>query len=357
MKPKMRIAAILILALLVFLPVRSASASTGAFDGQVIFGQSYLLESGETLNGDLLVFGGSAVIEEGATVNGNAVVFGGSLTIDGEVMGDAAVFGGSASLGATSHIHGGLSTVGSTIEQAEGAQIDGTINNTSTSVSTNGSTVVTPVVVVPTPLAPIVPQTNSSIENAFRVNFGDPFLAFWNAIATAFVTGVLAMLVMLFLAQHADRVAHAIFAQPLTAGGIGLLTLVGFPVAVVVLALASVLVITLFVTIPAMIVLPIALGVACLFGWISIGYEIGQRFTRAIHQEWHPAFTAGLGTFALTLVARLLSSVCLGAIVPFLVGAAALGAVIITRFGTRSVESVKPAAVVPTEGTGPNPIP
>jgi hypothetical protein len=45
---------------LVFLPAQTVSAKGSAFDGQVIFGQSYTLKSGESLDGDLLVFGGSA---------------------------------------------------------------------------------------------------------------------------------------------------------------------------------------------------------------------------------------------------------------------------------------------------------
>jgi hypothetical protein len=66
MKSKLGIASILLLAVMVFVPFQSAAASGPVFDGQVIFGQSYTLRTGETLNGDLVVFGGSATIEEDA---------------------------------------------------------------------------------------------------------------------------------------------------------------------------------------------------------------------------------------------------------------------------------------------------
>ena len=69
----------------------------------------------------------------------------------------------------------------------------------------------------------------------------------------------LAMLLMLFLAQRADRVAHAIIAQPLTAGGLGLLTLVAVPVILVALALLSILIITLIITVPLMVVVAMGL--------------------------------------------------------------------------------------------------
>ena len=71
MKTITKIAALVLLALLVFLPAQPAAAKGTSFDGQVIFGQSYTLKSGDTLSGDLVVFGGAALIEEGATAQGN----------------------------------------------------------------------------------------------------------------------------------------------------------------------------------------------------------------------------------------------------------------------------------------------
>lgn len=120
---------ILILAILVFVPLQSAAAKSGSYNGQVIFGQTYTLKTGETLTGDLLVFGGTATIEQGATVSGNIVLFGSTLVVNGEVSGDVAVIGGTATLGATAHLHGNLTTVGATLDRAVGAQIDGQVNN------------------------------------------------------------------------------------------------------------------------------------------------------------------------------------------------------------------------------------
>ncbi|MBE3040075.1 MAG: hypothetical protein IMZ62_14855, partial [Chloroflexi bacterium] len=76
MKITVKIASLVLLAMLVFVPMQSAVAKGTSFDGQVIFGQSYTLKNGETLSGDLLVFGGTATLEEGGTVNGNVVLFG-----------------------------------------------------------------------------------------------------------------------------------------------------------------------------------------------------------------------------------------------------------------------------------------
>ena len=334
MKLTVKIPSLVLLAMLVFVPMQSAAAKGPSFDGQVIFGQSYTLKNGETLTGDLLVFGGTATLEEGATVNGNVVLFGSTLVVNGEVSGDVAVAGGSVTIGTSAHIHGNLTTVGASLERAEGAQIDGQITNTATSWVGNGNNGNNPVTIIPiTPATPAAPSVH--------INF-DPFGPLFNAFGQALGLAVLAMLVMLFLAPHADRVAHAVMAQPLTAGGLGLLTVIVAPITLLLLTVTLIL-------IPVVAAAVVALFVAAVFGWIAIGYEIGQRFTTVIHQNWHPAFSAGLGVFTLTLVADALTGIpvlnCVGWLVPFLLGLAGLGAVIMTRFGTQSV--VAPAAVEP----------
>jgi hypothetical protein len=344
MKNMMKFVSVLLLAILIFLPMQATAAASGAFDGQVVFGQSFTLKSGDAMSGDLLVFGGSATIEEGATVNGNTVVMGGNLTINGEVVGDAAVFGGTMILGAKAHVSGNLSTVGSTLDRAEGAQVDGQVYNTATSWVGNGDNINHPQLPVINPPVPVVPQIKFEFQ---------PLLSVMNAFGQAFALAVLAMLVMLFLASHADRVAHATIAQPLTAGGLGLLTVVVAPIAIVLSAVTIIL-------IPVALIIILALIVAGVFGWIAIGYEIGQRFTKAIHQIWHPAFSAGLGVFTLTLIAKALTGIpvlnCVGWLVPFVLGLAALGAVLMTRFGTQTVNAPgDTTAIAPANSSGQNP--
>lgn len=336
MKLSLKFAAAILLAVAVFTPVHPVSAQGTVFDGQVIFGQSFTLKSGETLNGDLLVFGGTANIEEGARVNGNIILFGGILTVDGEVTGDVSVTGGQVALGPAAHIGGDLITVGATLNKAETARVDGQIYNTATSWA-DGSNVEQPE--VPQPETP-----RPSINFNFNP-LGEMFNIFGQAVGMA----ALAMLLMLFLSPQAGRVAQAVVAQPLTAGGLGLLALIVVPLALILLTITIIL-------IPVVAVLVVVLAVVVVFGWIAVGYEIGQRFTKAIHQDWHPAFSAGLGVFTLTLVSAALTRIpilnCVGWLVPFLLGLAAFGAVLMTRFGTQSV--VAPAALVAPEAPLPS---
>jgi cytoskeletal protein CcmA (bactofilin family) len=339
MKTVLKIVSVLVLAMLLFVPQQSAGASNGAFDGQVVFGQSFTLKSGNSMNGDLLVFGGSVTIEEGATINGSVVLFGGNLVVNGTVTGDVAITGGSASLGSAAHISGNLITVAASLNRAEGSLVDGQIYNTATSWIGDGKNSSNPQPVIPAiPAIPAIPPIKFEFQ---------PLVSVLNGFGQSLGIAILAMLLMLFLAPHADRVAHAIIAQPLTAGGLGLLTTVVAPIAIV-------LSVVTLIGIPLALIIVVALVVAGVFGWIAIGYEIGQRFTKAIHQNWHPAFSAGLGTFALTLVAKILTGIpvlnCVGWLVPFLLSMAALGAVLMTRFGTQVVAaSITQAVVVPTK--------
>jgi len=356
MKQTVRIASLILLALVIFAPMQSAVAKGPSFDGQVIFGESYTLKEGETLNGDLLVFGGTATLEEGAIVNGDVVLFGGSLVVNGEVSGDVAVTGGSVTIGSSAHLHGTLSTIGASLERAEGSQVDGQIFNTGTSWIINGQNGANPVT-PSTPATPAVPGIHENF-NPFGLllnTLGQALKAFGQALGLA----VVAMVVMLFLASHADRVAHAVMAQPLTAGGLGLLTVIVAPITLLLLTVTIIL-------IPVVAIAVVALFVAAVFGWIAIGYEIGQRFTLAIHQNWHPAFSAGVGVFTLTLVANALTGIpvlnCVGWLVPFLLGLAGLGGVMMTRFGTQSViapsaiESVPLAPLAPTTLVASEPV-
>lgn len=342
MKHILKFASFVLLAAFVFLPARPASASQGVFDGQVIFGQSFTLASGDTLAGDLLVFGGTADIQVGAIVQGNVVLFGGDLKIDGEVTGDVSATGATVTLGPSAHIVGDLVTVGATLERAETARVDGQVFNTATSWSdaTNGDQ---PMLDIPTPEV-VRPEVN------FDLN---PFRYIRDVIGNSIFLGLLAMLLMLFLARQSEQVAQAALKQPLVAGGLGLLTAIVAPFAIVLLSITLIL-------IPVAIVVALALAVALLFGWIAFGYEVGRRLTAAFHWQWHPAFTAGLGTFLLSLVVnsvQVLNFVpglkCLTWIFPTLVGLFAIGAVLMTRFGTQPAGKILGVAVPASPVTTP----
>jgi hypothetical protein len=306
--------------ILLLWPIAPVYAFTGNLDGRVVFGQSFTLKSGETLDGDLVVFGGEATIEENATVKGNVVIIGGSLVMDGSATGDAVVIGGLMTMGANSSVAGNVTTVGGSLQRAAGAQVGGQIVTNVPSPN------------VQTPATPNVPAPQPNIAMGFN-----PIMQAFGVLGTAIVFAMLAMLLAIFLQPQLDRVAQAIVVEPIIAGGIGLLTTLVSPIALVILVVILVLTLILIpVAILAVVVWAILIVLAWLFGIIAFGMEIGERFTKAIHQTWAPVLSAGFGTFLLMFVVGAFGLVpCIGWIPEFLIGMIGIGAVVMTTFGSR----------------------
>jgi cytoskeletal protein CcmA (bactofilin family) len=332
--------------ILLFLPTRAVSASSGVFDGNIIFGQPFTLKSGETLTGDLAVIGGPVTIEAGARVQGNVAVIGGTLQVEGEINGDVAVVGGMVHLSETASVSGNLAIIGGSLQRAQGARVTGNILGTTLSgLDWNGEVTIPPAT-PGTPSSPVSPSWPTAPLLFYRLL--RLASTFWRGIPEAFIQSVglalLAMLLMLFLVQPAERVSQTLVSQPVAAGGIGLLTILVTPLLMVIMVMTILL-------IPAVPLVVLMLAAALLFGWIVLGYEIGQRIIRAWKWDWHPAFAAGLGTFLLTISTFALMGVpvlrCVGWVFPALLACAALGSVVITAFGTRSPANTAP---LPTDG-------
>jgi hypothetical protein len=325
MKITGKFAVLILLAALVLLPLQVVQAK-GLLNGP-IFGENYTLKSGETLNDDLLVFGGSVSIEKDAQVNGTIVLFGGSFTLDGDVSKDVVVMGGAVKLGANAHIHGNLVTRGAPVARDAGAKVDGDVINNPTR-----------------PDEPVLP-TSSNFPS-----WDNPFASIFAALLQSAVSALLAMLIALFLPTQMRRVSDGVLTQPFASFGMGLLTLIMFIVAVVALGLFSVFIITLLLTVPLIFIVSVIFTAGCVFGWMSLGAEVGLRIAQIINREWPIPLTVGLGVFLLSLVTSVPG---VGGIISTLVGLAGLGAVLATRFGTRP-----PALpMVPTMVEGNQPAP
>jgi cytoskeletal protein CcmA (bactofilin family) len=301
----------------ILLPASSAYAQ-GDPPGRVVVGENFTLESGEELDGDLVVFGGNVTIEEEAEVNGSLVVFGGIIKSDGVINGDVAIMGGQIELGEHAVVEGNVTTVGGQITQDDGAEIKGNVVNNASPDDVE------------------IPNARIPSYIDFNVN---PLNQIGWIFYRALIFAALAMLVVVFLQPQMQHVSDAIVRQPVTAGGMGLITLLGGPLAIV--AVAVILSITIvLIPVAALVVAIAALGIALagLFGVIALGYEVGERFTRSINQTWAPVFTTGLGTFLITLVGGALAQVeCFGPLFILLVGLVTTGAVVLTRFGLQPV--------------------
>ena len=323
-----------VIALLAVLAWPHAALAQGQQGDKYVLGGTYTLASGETLNGNLFVFGGIATLEDGSQVNGDVMLAGGTLRVSGEIKGNIVATGGLISLSSTAVVTGDVNTIAANLERASGARVDGKVN----------SGVTGPIAIPGVPGAIRVP-------NAPNLSFvTSPIVTGFWYFFRSFLWAALAVLVSLFLQRQTERVAQAVVAQPLIAGGIGLLTTVVFPLLLILIAIT-------LIGIPVSFLGAILMVVAWGFGVIAVGTEVGKRLAQLLQQEWALAVSAGIGTFILTLVVNGIGFIrCVGWVAPAIVGMLGLGAVILTRFGTQSYPPY--ATVVPVaQGPGWPPAP
>ncbi|HKJ37833.1 MAG TPA: polymer-forming cytoskeletal protein [Anaerolineales bacterium] len=338
MNIKFRTITFILLLALLLLPTGPVYAQgPGPGDGRVVFGSNVTIESGDPFEGDLVVFGGNVTIEEDAVMNGDLVVIGGRVESAGEVNGDVVNVGGQLVLNETAVVSGNVVTVGGQLSRDDGAQVEGdVVNNVFPQIDIPNGNI--PPVVPDVPGVPEVPNVPNvpgipDVPSIVNVRF-NPFLQFGRVFTSSLLMAILGVLTVLFLKERLDKVSQAAVQQPLMTTGIGLLTIVAIGVVAVTIILLPFAALSL-----------IPLGFAWLFGVIAIGQEIGERFAKALRQEWAPVLATGLGTFMLMFIVGFIQSLnefswvvgCFTWIVPVFVGLLAIGAVVITRFGGRQV--------------------
>jgi len=342
-----RTTALILLLILLFLPTGTAYAQgPGPGDGRVVFGSNVTIESGDSFEGDLVVFGGNVTIEDGATMNGDLVVIGGRVESDGEVNGDIVNVGGQVVLNEAAFVSGDVVTIGGQLKREDGSTIEGDIvNNVAPQIDIpNGNL---PPTVPDIPSVPNVPDVPSIVNVSFN-----PFLQFGRVFTSSILMAVLGVLTVLFFKERLDKVSQAVVVQPLMTTGVGLLTIV----AIIVVGITIIL-------LPFAALSLIPLGFAWLFGVIAIGQEVGERFAKALRQEWAPILTTGLGTFIVMFIVGFIQSLnefswvigCFTWVVPAFVGLLAVGAVVITRFGARQVSGPGMAVYTPPADAGQAP--
>jgi cytoskeletal protein CcmA (bactofilin family) len=311
MKNLSRLSLIFVLLLVVLFAFPANVHAQAPGNDQIVFGGTYTLMKGQSLTGNLIVLGGVATIEEESTVTGDVVLAGGTVTVKGEVTGDIISMGGSINLTDTALVKGDISTIGSGLTRSPNAIVNG-------SVYTSGAgTLHLP--------DSFNPQTLTNFHLPDLQPIGNIFWSIFQTLAMA----ALALLVALFLPKPTERVANVIINQPMTAGGLGLLTVIVAPALLIVLAITILL-------IPLSLIGIFLLTIAFVFGWIAVGMETGKRLSQMFKTEWSPPINAGLGTLVLSLVSSAVSQIpCVGWVLPAVIAIIGLGGVLITRFGTQ----------------------
>ena len=273
----------------------------------VLFGGNATVQNGATIEGGLVLFGGNLSIVQGAKVTRDVVVFGGNAEIAGEVGRDLAITGGNVKLLPTAVVDGNVNIAGGTLDRSDGAVVRGNVSQSSQPASPFRRG------------APYIPGVfvNSELARGFDIVRG---------IISALALAALGALTVVFAPGAVRRVTSTVQESFVPSLGVGCLT----PFVVLVLGIA--LAITI-IGIPVAILLAIAAAAAYMFGWIAIGFLAGERILDALRvRDFAPVLAVVLGVLLLAILGQV---PCIGGVISLLIGSLGLGAVVLTRFGTR----------------------
>ena len=311
--------AILLLVLIVT-PVFAAET----LDGRIIFGEDFTLEAGDAIDGDLVILGGSVTLKDGSQVYGDVAIMGGSANVAGVVSGDLVIFGGSVDLESTAVVDGQVITFGGDIDRAEGATVRGTV------VEGFEGGVRIPGI----PDIPNIPGIPNMQVNGHGFHWDNwllrAFVRIFKVLISVVLIVVIGVLAVVFMPQPLERVSQAVLVAPVNSWIVGFLTA----------ALAAIISGTLIATLclaPFGGILGLALLIAAVLGWISLGLIVGLKVLEVLKvRNVTPVVAVAVGSTILSLLAAalwIISGCCLGWPFVGLVGSFGLGAVVLTRFG------------------------
>ncbi|MFB6106463.1 MAG: polymer-forming cytoskeletal protein [Halobacteriaceae archaeon] len=274
-----------------------------------------------TVNGDVEAFGGNVALAQSGTVTGDLRAYAGNVEVRGRVGGDVEASAGTVSLGPGSTVGGSLSAAGGTVTLAGTVAGDAEVGAETLTVAESGvvrgnlrydaGTFTNQGTVQGT----VTPNADVAVGGGPQA--GLPRIPGWAFAVYAVLANLVFGAILLaaaprFTGDVADRVADS----PLTAGGVGLLVVVGVPVALVVL----------LVTIVGIPLALVGLLLFALLAWVAVvlgRFAVGSWLLSLVDVDNRWAALV-VGLVVVPLVARI---PWVGGLLDFLVTLLGFGAV------------------------------
>lgn len=256
-----------------------------------VFNQSFVINGDEVMCGDLTLLGSTLDVK--GQVRGNILAFGSNIHIAGTVSGNINLYGGTATLQSGSHMRGNINLFGGSERSEAGVHLDGEINNRS--------------------------QHASFWLPGLNAGFVFPFwpIVIWVLLGLALIS---------LFPEHVMFVRTTVTSKTRRSLLLGLLSLLLAPTVLIVL-------IALIIPIPLAVVIAIGLIAAWALGTIAIGWLVGEYIMRVIAPRHNTRLAqVSIGLAVLMLIGSL---PYIGWIVSIGAGLLGLGAVFLSRFGTR----------------------
>ncbi len=293
-------------------------------------------------------FGGDIEVAEDEVVTDPVVAIGGDVNVLGRVEDDVVAVGGSVHLGPKAEVTGSVTAVGGRVEQERGAEVAGQVQEVG--------------------IAGPIHFGRSHWWAMGHDVFSGWFRLFGTILRIALVL-LLALVIAIALEHPVGRIARRAGEEPWTCGFVGLAAQVFFvPVLVVTVVVLAISIIG----IPLLILVPFAL-IALLFGvlmgFAGVARRVGIWAVGPNRGALVPSAVGVVLIAAGTFLARLLWLLpgpiapiaivvsILGLFVEYLAWTVGLGAMLLTRFGTRGGTLVDEPFVPPLPPPMPPPVP
>ncbi len=253
------------------------------------FRENIIIGPGEVVCGDVTSFGGSVNIQ--GELHGNVTAFNSNTFITGQIFGNFTVFGGTIALNSNEQIHGHIAVYGTKELNPQSKQLDGII-------------------------------TNHAHAQAFPGRMGGFTFPFWSLV----IWIILGIALSSLLPEHVMFVRTTVTTKTRRSIIIGLLSIVLAPAVLVVL-------VALILPIPLALILGLGLIAAWILGTVAISWIIGEYILNAVAPKYNTRLIdVVVGLTVLVLVG---SIPYIGWLISIGVGLLGLGAVFLSRFGTR----------------------
>jgi hypothetical protein len=254
------------------------------------FSKSVVVNTQEVVCSDITSFGGTVDIK--GVVYGDVVAFGSSVVVDGVIRGDVHLYGSSATLHNGSQLHGNILLYGGSYHRDRGAVFDGQSINK-------------------------VAHFNWLFGGVNTFSFPLWSILTWVALG---------LILTLLLPEHVMLVSTTATNRKGRSFVVGLLTILIAPAILVVL-------IALILPIPLAIIVALGLITAWALGMVALGWLIGEQILQAMAPQRNTrTMQIVVGLTALTLLGAL---PYIGWLINIVAGLLGLGAVLLSRFGTR----------------------
>jgi cytoskeletal protein CcmA (bactofilin family) len=303
-----------------FVPAGTMVISSGeSVDTLALASGDVTVEDGGAVEDDVLMASGTLTVDEGGRIGGDVVLASGTVVINGEVGGDIYAVSGNVTVGPNAKIGGSVGALSGVLLVDESAEVGGEV--------TEGAL----------PARPIDIQLEPP----------SPFEALLWVLLRSLVPALLAGLIAVVVPERLGRVAQTGAGRTGASTAAGCLTFLFGTVLLVVL-------VVLICTIPLAILLGLALMITAALGWAGLGLALGRRMSAGLGI----VSAATIGTFVLSVAVGIVALIpCIGWTIELIANSAAVGAALLTRWGSRphDLPPVAGSAITPAGGETSSP--